>query len=43
MAKSARGEKVETSTKSEVHCPDGHGPMRLVDENDRLKIVEQAP
>lgn len=39
FAKLAAGEKCERDSPIIVECPDGHGPMRLVGENDRLRIV----
>jgi hypothetical protein len=36
LGKALRGEKVKQS--NEVICPDGHGPMRQVDENIRLQV-----
>jgi hypothetical protein len=36
LGKSLKGEKVEPS--SEVSCPDGHGPMRQIEESVRLQV-----
>lgn len=38
VARALTGEKVELYNSAHVKCPDGHGPMRQVDESVRLQI-----
>lgn len=42
VARGYKGEKYQEGDSKRVECPDGHGLMYEVQENDRLAIIENA-
>ena len=42
MARSAKGEKYQEGDSDRVECPEGHGLMYKVQENDRLYVVSNT-